>query len=99
MIKFEFAKFIFKFKNNMLSLSFNNYLVDLKKMHKHNTRQESVGGYCHHTFDSEFGRKRLHHACLKEWESIPFAQKTCCFAKFKTNYKSVILERYSKDNV
>ena len=32
MIKFEFAKFIFKFKNNMLPLSFSNYFVDLTKV-------------------------------------------------------------------
>ena len=33
MIKFEFAKFIFKFENNMLPLSLNNYFVDLNKIH------------------------------------------------------------------
>ena len=99
MTKFEFAKFIFKFKNNMLPLSFNNYFVDLNKVHKHNIRQKSVGGYYHHAFDSEFGRKRSHHACLKEWESILLAQKNCAFAEFKNNYKSVILERYSEDDV
>ena len=97
MIEFEFAKFIFKFKNNMLPLSFSNYFVDLTKIHKHNTRQKSACGYYHHTFNSEFGRKRLHHACLKEWEAIPLVQKNCSFAKFKNNYKSVTLECYSKD--
>ena len=65
MIILEFAKFIFKCKNNMLPLSFNCYFVDFNKIHKHNTRQKSVCGYYHHTFDSEFRRKRLHHACLK----------------------------------
>ena len=44
----------------MLPLSFSNYFVDLTKIHKHNTRQKSAGGYYHHTFGSEFGRKRLH---------------------------------------
>ena len=44
MIKFEFAKFIFKFKNNMHPLSFSNYFVDLNKIHKRNTRQKSAGG-------------------------------------------------------
>ena len=73
MIKFEFAKVGFKFKNNMLPLSFNNYFIDLNKIYKHNTRQKSAGGFYHHAFDSELGRKRLHHACLREWESIPFA--------------------------
>ena len=38
------------------------------------------------------------HACLKEWEAIPLAQKNCSFAKFKNNYESLTLERYSKDD-
>ena len=45
MITFEFAKFIFKFKSNILPLTFFNYFVDLNKINKHNTRQKSVGGY------------------------------------------------------
>ena len=83
----------------MLLLSFSNYFADLTNIHKHNTRQKSAGGYYHHTFDSEFGRKRLHRASLKEREAIPLAQQNCSFAEFKNNCKSVTLERYSKDDV
>ena len=82
----------------MLPLSFSNYFVDLTKIHKYNTRQKTAGGYYHHTFDSEFGRKRLYQACLKESKAIPLAQKNCSFAKFKNNFKSVTLEHYSKDD-
>ena len=82
MIKFEFAKLIFQFKNTMLNLSFNDYFVDLNKIHKHDIRQKSVGGYYHDRFDNEFGRKRLHHTCLKVSESTPHAQKNCSFAIF-----------------
>ena len=71
MIRLEFAKFIFKFINNMLPSSFNNHFIDLNKIHKHHTRQ--IGSYYHHPFNSEFGRKRLQHMCLQEWESIPLA--------------------------
>ena len=99
MIRLEFAKFILKFKNNMLPLSFHNYLIDLNNIHKHNTRQKSIGGFYHHSFNSEFGIKRLQHICLKELESIPLSQKECSFAKFKYNYKTVILEYYSKNVV
>ena len=80
----------------MLPLSFNSYFIDLNNIHKHNTRQKSTGGFYHHSFNSEFGRKRLQHICLKEWESIPLSQKESSFAKFKSNYKTVILEHYSK---
>ena len=99
MIRLEFAKFIFKFKNNMLPSSFNNYFIDLNKVHKHNTRQKSIGSYYHHSFNSEFGRKRLQHICLQEWETIPLAQKECSFSRFKNNYKAVLFEHYSKNLV
>ena len=99
MIRLEFAKFIFKFKNNMLPSSFNNYFIDLNKVHKHNTRQKSIGSYYHHSFNSEFGRKRLQHICLQEWETIPLAQKECSFFRFKNNYKAVLFEHYSKNLV
>ena len=95
----EFAKFIFKFKNNMLPSSFNNYFIDLNKIHKHNTRQKSIGSYYHYSFNSEFERKRLQHICLQEWETIPLAQKECSFSRFKNNNKAVLFEHYSKNLV
>ena len=42
------------------------------------------------------GEKDFLRICLKEWECIPLSQKECSFAKFKYNYKTVILEHYPK---
>ena len=89
----EFANFIFKFKNSMLTLSFNNYFADFNKIHKRNTRQKSVAGYYHHPFNNECEKKRLHHACLKERESIPFAQKSALSLNFKITPKELGLCR------
>ena len=98
MIKMEYAKFMFKFKNKMLPSSFDNYFTNLDKVHKYNTRQKSNSGFYHHSFNSEFGRKRLHHSCLREWESIPLSLKECSFSKFKVNYKTNVLKSYSNKN-
>ena len=35
MIKMEFAKFIFKYSNNMLPNSFNNYFIKLENIHNY----------------------------------------------------------------
>ena len=43
-IRLEIAKFIFKSKNSMLPLSFNNDFVNLNKIHKHNIRQKLIAG-------------------------------------------------------
>ena len=61
MIDMEFAKFVFKFKHNLLPSSFKNYFVKLDCIYKYNTRQQSVVGYYHHSISSEFGRKRLQY--------------------------------------
>ena len=50
MIKMEFAKFIFKYSNNMLPNSFNNYFIKLKNIHNYNTRQKSRNEYFQTSF-------------------------------------------------
>ena len=77
MISFELAKFILKFKNNMLPLLFGGY------------RQKSTGGYYHHPFYSEFERKRLQDACLMEWESIFLFKKSAVLLNLKLTVKQL----------
>ena len=50
MVKMEIAKFMFKFKNKTLLVSFDNYFTNRNEIHKYNTRQKARSGYCHHTF-------------------------------------------------
>ena len=46
MIKVVNAKFIFRFKNKMLSISFDNYFINLNEIYKYNnTRQKAKSGY------------------------------------------------------
>jgi len=40
MIQMEFAKFLFKFNNQMLPNSFDEYFIKLGKIHNYNTRQK-----------------------------------------------------------
>ena len=58
MIKMEFAKFIFKYSNNMLPNSFNNYFIKLENIHNYNTRQKSRNEYFQTSFGNETGKKR-----------------------------------------
>ena len=88
----EIANLLFKFKNKMLPISFDNYFTNLSKIHKYNTRRKAKSGYYHHSFSSKFGRQQLNHECLKFWESISFDEKECCFSKFKKVYKGNILQ-------
>ena len=61
----EFAKFMYKYENHMLPSSFDNYFIKLESIPNYSTRQKTAGGFFYRPIDSEFGRKRLHHICLK----------------------------------
>ena len=65
MINMEFAKFMYKYENQMLPSSFDNYFIKLESIHNYSTRQKTAGGFFYRPINSEFGRKRLHHICLK----------------------------------
>ena len=75
MVKMEIAKFACRFKNKMLSIPFDNCFTDLSEIHKYTTRQKAKSGYYYHSYNSEFGRKRLNHECLKLLESVFLAEK------------------------
>ena len=89
MIKMEFAKFIFKYSNNMLPNSFNNYFNKLEDIHNYNTRQKSRNEYFQTSFGTETGEKALHYLGLNEWKSIPQEYRQCSFTKFKKIFKNL----------
>ena len=97
MTKMEKAKFMFKYKNKMLPISFDNYFLKLEKVHKYNTRQKIRNVYFQIHPRTESCRKALHHLCLKVWKEIPLEFRRCTFYRFKKYYKSTILIKY--DNV
>ena len=65
MVKMKDARFMIRFKNKIFSISFSNYFINLSEILKYNSKQKAKSGYYHHSFDSEFGRKRLNQECLK----------------------------------
>ena len=93
----EIAKFMFRFKNKILPISFDNYFTNLSKIDKYNTKQKAKNGFYHHSFSSEFRRKQFNHECLKLRESISLAKKESSFTKFKKVFKDYILNHYFKN--
>ena len=59
MIIMEFAKFIFKYSNNMLSNFFNKYFIKLENIHNHYARQKSRNEYFQTSFGTEAGKKNV----------------------------------------
>ena len=98
MIKMEMAKFMFKFNNQMLPSSFNNYFIELDKIHNYNTRQKSRNEFYQTYVRTEMGSKMLHHVCLNVWKSIPQEIRHCSFLSFKKYFKCTTLKSYISES-
>ena len=89
MVKMEIAKFMFRFKNKMLPISFDNYFTILLKCTNTILDKKIKVNIIIHLFNSEFGRKRPNHERLKLWKSMSLAEKECSFSKFKKCLKII----------
>lgn len=95
MITMEYAKFLYRFSNNMLPEYFNNYFTDLKLVHQHNTRQSNKKNFYHTYARTEWGRKMVQRRGLHVWKNIPLELKECSFYRFKKTFKRDILSSYT----
>ena len=89
MIKMEFAKFIFKYSNDMLPKSFDNYFTKIENVHYHNTRQKYRNEYFQPSAETEAGKKTLQYIGINIWKTIPEDFRHCSFTKFKNIAKII----------
>ena len=86
MIKMKYAKFIFKFKSNLLNLfSFDNYFMQLERIGTIQD-EDKIKITIIYSIGSGFGRKRLYYSRLKLWETIRTETKQLFFFTFKMIY-------------
>ena len=55
--KLERAKFMYKFENGLLPISFNNYFTNLKSIHSYNTRYKVKSKFFLPGFRTNYGKK------------------------------------------
>ena len=58
MIKMEFAKFMFRYSNNMIPNSFNNHFIKLENIYNYNTRQKTRNQNFQTFFGTKTGKKK-----------------------------------------
>ena len=85
----EFAKFMYKFSNQMLPEHFCDYFTQLNNVHQYNTTQKHTNEFYQFYISTELGKKTLHDICLNIWKNIPQKFRHGSFLKFKQYYKSV----------
>ena len=95
MIDMEYAKFLFRFSNNMLPNYFNNYFTSLDSIHHHYTRQKSKKDFFHTHSRTEWKKKMTEHKALEIWSKLPIEQKQASFFKFKKAFKMDVLKKYA----
>ena len=94
MVDMEYAKFLFKFSNNMLPNYFNSYFTSLDSIHHHHTRQKSKDFF--HTYShTEWKKKMTEHKAFEIWSKLPIEQKQASFFKFKNTIKMDALKKYA----
>ena len=95
MIKMEFAKFMFKYSNNMLTILSTIILSNLKI---YTTtildKKLEMSSLLSNFFRHQTGKKTLHHLGLNEWKGIPQEYRQCSFIKFKKFSKNKLLHSY-----
>ena len=87
MIDMEFAKFSFRFSNNMLPNYFNSYFTSLDSTHHHYARQKSKKDFFYTYSRTEWKKKMTEHKALEIWSKSPIEQKQASFFKFKKTFK------------
>ena len=79
---YELGLFIFKFNNNLLPASLNNYFKSVKKIHNYLTRSSEIN-YFLPNFNNKSGYKLLAYQGSLLWTELPLCLKNLShFRKF-----------------
>ena len=71
MIDMEYAKFLFRFTNNMLPNYFNSYFNSLDSIHHHYTRQKSKKNFFTLILVLNGRKKKTEYKALEIWSKLP----------------------------
>ena len=97
MIDKEYAKFLFRYSNNMLPNYFNSYFTSLELdfIYRHYTRQKSKKDFFHTYSRTEWKKKMTEQKALEIWSKLSIEQKEASFFKFKKTFKMNTLKKYA----
>ena len=90
--KLEKAKFMFRYKNNLLPHNFNDYFQSTGEGHQYSLRSISQQNFRTARFNTKYGKRRIQHNGPKLWNDIPTTIKeTKTLKSFSGLYKAYIL--------
>ena len=71
LIKLEYVKFMYRFENNLLPVSFKKYFTNLDCIHAYDTRSKQKSKYFLPRYQTNYGKKSLQYFGIKLWSEIP----------------------------
>ena len=92
--KLECAKFMYKFENGLLPISFNNYFTNLKSIHPYNTRYKVKSKFFLPRFRRNYGKKTLQYVGIQIWSEVPQEIKSRTYVSFKKEFKKLLMKSY-----
>ena len=87
LIKLEYVKFMYRFENNLLPVSFKKYFTNLDCIHAYDTRSKQKSKYFLPRYRTNYGKKSLQYFGIKLWSE---------FLKKLNVYLTYLLKKYIK---
>ena len=98
LIKLEYVKFMYRFENNLLPVSFKKYFTNLDCIHAYDTRSKQKSKYFLPRYQTNYGKKSLQYFGIKLWSEIPQEIKCLSYISFKKIYKNYLFDLYELPN-
>ena len=94
LVSYQIAIFMYKFKNRLLPLVFNNFFTEVSKVHQYNTRSAAKHSYCLPKVRTNYGKFNIRFQAPMIWNAINEQVKTGSLSKFKLSLKEQYLSLY-----
>ena len=89
--KLECTKFMYKFENGLLPISFSNCFTNLKSILSYNTRYKEKSKFVLPGFRSNYGKK---NTSVCTWSEVPQEVKSRTYFSFKKEFKKSLTKSY-----
>ena len=94
LVSYQIAIFMYKFKNRLLPLVFNNFFTEVSKVHQYNTRSAAKHSYYLPKVRTNYGKFNIRFQAPMIWNAINEQVKTGSLSKFKLSLKEQYLSLY-----
>ena len=90
LVSYQIAIFMYRFKNGLLPLVFNNCFTEVSEVHQYNTRFVAKQSYYLSKVRANYGKFNIRFQVPVIWNAVNEQVKTSSLSKFKFSFKGTI---------